>query len=734
MDWGVRHGDGTMYPRIGADREKHLLEHGMRDEWNGMPAVVMETLQNPVAGCYRDGDDLIVVYADGEQRRFEDYFLNVQSEPASTVDLSDELALDEMARQSGEVIGLARSELGRLEEMFGALAEVTEGADVAANSELDEGESTGISPFAVAGSVVAFALTAEVVRGDDGQNAPSAKRSETPPLPTSVAESRLDAPLPEQPEVESPSSTDEDDEEGTTSSTPPEVPPPPSSVAESRREAPLSEQPEVESRSSTDEDGEEGTLSSTPPETPPPTTKSGEGDPPSGQPEVPVSQSTTGSGDETDSTTKSPEVPSPELMVGESGPSAPPSQPASMHQTSAADASSLRTLLANYESATEADFQAAGVTDLTTATLPTARTILGALERSERESLTLSQVQEIANIAGLVHNEYNRHSVSFVAPSEVGVVSAIFDDSDPADGVRILTLNIPMLSERYLDRTVEIDLNDEFRRVEVRMDSDSDGNWNRFEEYSYDSAGMLARLVEKLDYYDRGNVDYIWESQYDGQGRLQFYITDKRADGVLDWIYEYFYNDKDQVVRIEYDRSDDGVLERVDLLQYDEAGRRSRRETDFLNDGTVNSVHEFAYDEDGQLVYTLADTGIDGDKSGETDQDGTMDYLDFADWQTYEFAPTAEEAEAIGVIDKAINMAGRGGATTIDISDEVLSIFTGGDTENSIDVEGGSRHTVRLSGGIVATGEVSNDGYEYVEYQGSAGSLFIDPRITVELV
>lgn len=679
-----------MYPRIGADREKHLLEHGVRDEWNGMPAVVMETLQNPVAGCYRDGDDLIVVYADGEQRRFEDYFQYVQSEPASTVDLSDELALDEMAKQSGEVIGLARSELGRLEEMFGALAEVTEGADVAANSELDEGESTGISPFAVAGSVVAFALTAEVVRGDDGQNAPSAKRSEAPPLPTSVAESRLDAPLPEQPEVESPSSTDED--------------------------------------------GKEGTTSSTPPETPPPTTKSGEGDPPSGQPEVPVSQSTTGSGDETDSTTKSPEVPSPELIVGESGPSAPPSQPASMHQTAAADASNLRTLLANYESATEADFQAAGVTDLTTATLPTARTILGVLERSERESLTLSQVQEIANIAGLVHNEYNRHSVSFVAPSEVGVVSAIFDDSDPADGVRMLTLNIPMLSERYLDRTVEIDLNDEFRRVEVRMDSDSDGNWNSFEEYSYDSAGMLARLVEKLDYYDRGNVDYIWESQYDSQGRLQFYITDKRADGVLDWIYEYFYNDEDQVVRIEYDRSDDGVLERVELLQYDEAGRRSRREADFLNDGTVNSVHEFAYDEDGQLVYTLADTGIDGDKSGETDQDGTMDYLDFADWQTYEFAPTAEEAEAIGVIDKAINMAGRGGATTIDISDEVLSIFTGGDTENSIDVEGGSRHTVRLSGGIVATGEVSNDGYEYVEYQGSAGSLFIDPRITVELV
>ncbi len=540
------------------------LDDSLRADWSGALAAVMNARQEPVARYCREGDDLIVVYADGEQMRIKGYFLENEDGLSAYRDLHGELTEIEKAAQSGEMAIAKGGELGRLEEMFGGREESIDGVWSAADSELDSGDSTSIPPFAVIGPLALLA----VVAGDGG---------------------------------------------------------------------------------------------------------------------------------------------------GDSGGSN----------------TALRGLLANFESATEADFQAAGVTGVTAASLPTARAVLGAMERGEREAMTLGQAQELANIAGLVHTEYNKASVSFIAPSEVGTVSASFDDPDAADGERTLTLDIPLLSERYSDRIVEIDMDGEFRRVEVRIDHDSDGNWNNIDEYSYDSAGMVTRLVEKLDRRDAGAVDWIWESQYDSQGRLHIRTQDTDADGNLERSDEYFYNDQDQVIRIKYDLRVDGILERSERFQYDEEGRRSRMETDFLNNGTVDSVHVFGYDEDGRHVYTLADTGVDGDKSGDTDQDGTMDYLDFVEWETYVFAPTVEEAEAIGVIDKAINMAGRTGSTTLVLTDEVLAVFTGDDSSNSIEVEGGIRHSVRLSGGIVETGET--DGNGYVEYQGTAGSLFIDPRIIVDV-
>ncbi len=187
---------------------------------------------------------------------------------------------------------------------------------------------------------------------------------------------------------------------------------------------------------------------------------------------------------------------------------------------------------------------------------------------------------------------------------------------------------------------------------------------------------------------------------------------------------------------LELDDDDDGVFNRVQIWTYTDGGRvRKSLTRNWENDdnGTVDVVDS--------RIFSSADTPLHLLHDGEGLPDGaggTWDKLTLMGGRSYSsWAKDASEAESIQGI-RRVNMAGLDiPEITFTMSDELLSVLAGTSDGYSLAIDSTrTTDTVRIFGEgidrIVGEGSADSDGR--MGYQGSVGTVYIDPDFTVVTV
>ncbi len=250
------------------------------------------------------------------------------------------------------------------------------------------------------------------------------------------------------------------------------------------------------------------------------------------------------------------------------------------------------------------------------------------------------------------------------------------------------------------------------------QDVDGDGTGDRLVRVDIDNLATGARVDRRETYLYSDSADRTPDRV----------LIDIDGDGSADGSAQYQYDGGGRLTRIDEDADDDGTVnERREYTYATAAARQAESEkvsTDSDDDGTLDDVAIRYYDSGtgDRHSYEVRD----GD--GTTGPDGTGDLLAYRAGVDYEHMLDGAQTGLAGV--ETVRLAGRGGATTLEISDADLTELAGGRSGYALAIDGQSDDTVRFAGDVIyRTGLEDQSGRQ--EYQGTSGKVYVQADVEV---
>ncbi len=231
----------------------------------------------------------------------------------------------------------------------------------------------------------------------------------------------------------------------------------------------------------------------------------------------------------------------------------------------------------------------------------------------------------------------------------------------------------------------------------LKVDLNGDGTEDQRSTVSL-ATGTMA-MTDMLRVYD-SDSDGDWDSRSerdvydDGTRQSKAVRTDSDGDEIFERIEtETYQASRLHTYKVERDLNDDGTIDTAETQYYDGTGSR--------------------YD------YAL----FDGDGTNDP-ADGTGEWLEYRSGTNYDRPFDGAEVGVAGV--QAIQLAGRGGVTTLKFSDSDLTELANGVGGYMLRIDGDADDLVKFSGGIYDTGQHDGD---YEVYRGTSGTVLVDADV-----
>lgn len=188
------------------------------------------------------------------------------------------------------------------------------------------------------------------------------------------------------------------------------------------------------------------------------------------------------------------------------------------------------------------------------------------------------------------------------------------------------------------------------------------------------------------------------------------------SDGKFDEVVETDgdFDGSPELVVVHTDGDNDGTIERV-LVEVYEYGIRTTTSIarDHDDNGTGDGVWKWYYDSTGENVVYIVKDGTRYDDT----PDGTFDFVEYPDFVSVEVEIDGSWPELVGL--KNILLSGRGGKTTLAITDRGLSQLANGQEDYVLQVWGDTDDRVLLSDEFYATGQVHRHASQYQSRSGT---------------
>ena len=184
-----------------------------------------------------------------------------------------------------------------------------------------------------------------------------------------------------------------------------------------------------------------------------------------------------------------------------------------------------------------------------------------------------------------------------------GTLDRIIHYAFDGDGRRSVTRRDEDLDDDgIIDRTVHLDANGRWERVE--RDVDDDGIIDRINHYTFDTDGN--RIRTDFDDDADGNID-----------RIAF---DTDGDGTIDRSVTYTRNTNGNLIRTNFDDDANGTIDRSETYTRNTNGNLIRTNFDDDANGTIDRSETYTYNTNGNLIRTDFDDDADGriDRTRET--------------------------------------------------------------------------------------------------------------------